>query len=137
MTLTVRPVLKDYVAQTWPLVKDFIAETLPHCGDDYTLDQVLMHLTLGTWVLLVSVDEQNKIHGAMTLNLYNSTNHRVAFVTTTAGKGICTPEALEQVKALMHSMGVTRIQAGCRPAMVRMLSKMGFKERHTVVEVNI
>lgn len=137
MTLTVRPVTQDYVAQTWPLVEGFIVETLPHCGDDYTIDQVRMFLSLGMWILLVSVDEQNEIHGAMTLSIINKPNDRVAFVTTTAGKGICSAEALEQVKVLMKGLGVTKIQAGGRPAMVRMLGKLGFKERHTVVEVKI
>lgn len=137
MTLTVRPVIQEHVAQTWPLVEGFIAETLPYSGDDFTLDQVRMYLTLGIWILLVSVDEQNKIHGAMTLNMFNNANHRVAYVTTTAGEGICTPEALEQVKVLMKGLGATKIQAGCRPAMARMLGKLGFKERHIVVEVKI
>lgn len=137
MTLTVRPVTQDYVAQTWPLVEGFIAETLPYSGDDYTLDQVRMYVTMGLWILLVSVDEQNQVHGAMTLNVFNNANHRVAYVTTTAGKGICSAEALEQVKLIMRDLGATKIQAGCRPSMARMLGKLGFKERHTVVEVKI
>lgn len=137
MTLTVRPVTQEHAAQVWPLVAGFIAKAIPHCGGDYTLDQVRMHLALGMWVLLVSVDEENKIHGAMTLSIVNKPNDRVAFVTTTGGTGICTAEALEQVKILMRSMGATKIEAAGRPAMVRMLGKLGFTERHTVVEVKI
>lgn len=137
MTITVRPVPVDYVSQTWPLVKGFVSKAHEHGGGDYSLDQIKMHLALGTWLLLVAVDDENRIHGAMTVSFINYPNDRVAFVTSTGGKKICTEDSLRQMKEIVRGLGATKIQAGGRPAMVRMLGRLGFKERYTVVETKI
>jgi hypothetical protein len=125
------------VAQVWPQVVGFIEKALSHSGGDYSLDQVKMSLTQGSWMLLVSVDDENKIHGAMTVTFMNYPNDRVAYVTTTGGKYICTKDALVQMKNIVATMGATKVQAGARPAMVRMLSSLGFSQRYMVVETKI
>jgi len=137
MKITVRPVDVNYIAQTWPLVESYIADAHKHGGDDYTLDQVRMFLATGAWLLLVATDEESKLHGAMTVSFINYPNDRVAFVTTTGGKTICTAETLSQLKTLLQGLGATKIQAAGRPAVVRMLGRLGFKERYMVVETKI
>lgn len=137
MTVTVRPVDVNYIAQTWPLVEGYIAEAHKHGSEDYTLDQIKMYLATGAWLLVVATDDENKIHGAMTVSFVNYPNDRIAFVTSTGGKTICNAETLEQLKTLLKSLGATKIQAGGRPAMVRLLGKLGFKERYMVVETKI
>jgi hypothetical protein len=135
--MTVKPVPQEFVAQLWPQVAGFIDKALPYSGGDYTLDQVRMSLTQGNWMLLVSVDDENKIHGAMTVTFMNYPNDRIAYITTTGGRHICTEEALAQMKNIVASMGATKVQAGARPAMVRMLSSLGFNQRYMVVETKI
>ena len=137
MTVTVRPVDVNYIAQTWPLVEGYIAEAHKHSGGDYTLDQIRMFLATGAWLLLVATDEENKLYGAMTVSFINYPNDRVAFVTSTGGKTICNAETLGQLKMLLQGLGATKIQAAGRPAVVRMLGKLGFKERYMVVETKI
>lgn len=137
MTITVRPVDVNYVAQTWPLVEGYIAEAHKHGGDDYTLDQIRAFLATGTWLLVVATDEENNLHGAMTVSFINYPNDRVAFVTTTGGKTICSEDTLGQLKMLLQGFGATKIQAAGRPAVVRMLGRLGFKERYMVVETKI
>jgi hypothetical protein len=134
--MIVKLVHQNLIAQTWPQVKGFISSALKY-GDDYTIDQVKLLLMHGTWVLLISVDEQNFIRGAMTISFMNYPNDRIAFITTTGGKGICTKEALKEMKHIVLSLGATKVQAGARPAMVRMLKGLGFNERYMVVEANI
>jgi len=94
-----------------------------------------MFLTSGQWTLFVAVDEENKIHGAMTISYINYPLHRVAFVTTTGGKFIANPDLLEQLKALVKINGATKIQAYCRESMVRLLARANFEPRNTLVEV--
>jgi hypothetical protein len=94
-----------------------------------------MFLTSGQWLLLVAVDEEKTIHGAMTVSFVNYPLHRIAFVTTTGGKFIANPELLEQLKVLVKAHGATKIQAFCRESMVRLLSRAGFEPRNTLVEV--
>jgi hypothetical protein len=143
MTLTIRSVEANYVQQVWPLVQPFVKEALDKSGDfpewaaGYDASHVQAFLTSGQWLLLVAVDEENKIHGAMTISFISYPLHRVAFVTTTGGKSIANPELLEQLKDLVKLRGATKIQAFCRESMVRLLSRAGFEPRNTLVEVLI
>jgi hypothetical protein len=135
--MKIQPVPQHFIAQTWSAVEPFIAKAMKFSGGDYSLDQIKMYLSQGTWLLLVAVDDDNSIHGAMTISFINYPNDRVAYVTTTGGKGICTADALNQMKSIVSSMGATKVQAGGRPAIVRMLSRLGFNQRYTVVEAGI
>lgn len=141
MTLTVRPVDPIHIQQVWPMVEGFIQEALDKGGDfpdwaaSYNASHVQAYLVAGQWTLLVATDEEEKIHGAMTISFINYPLHRVAFVTTTGGKFIANPELLEQLKALVKLHGATKIQAYCRESMVRLLARANFEPRNTLVEV--
>jgi hypothetical protein len=140
MSLTVRSVDVNHIQQVWPMVQGFIQEALdkggdfPDWADGYNLSHVQSFVTTGQWLLLVAVDEEKAIHGAMTISFLNYPLHRVAFVTTTGGKFLANPELLEQLKALVKIHGATKIQAFCRESMVRLLSRAGFEPRNTLVE---
>jgi hypothetical protein len=141
MSLTVRPVDVSHIQQVWPMVEGYIQEALdkggdfPNWADGYNLSHVQSFVTSGQWLLLVAIDEENAIHGAMTVSFINYPLHRVAFVTTTGGKFIANPELLEQLKALVKLRGATKIQAFCRESMVRLLARANFEPRNTLVEV--
>jgi hypothetical protein len=140
MSLTVRPVDVNHIQQVWPMVQGYVQEALDKGGDfpeyaaSYNVHHVQSFVTSGQWLLLVAVDEERAIHGAMTVSFINYPLHRVAFVTTTGGKFIANPELLEQLKALVKLHGATKIQAFCRESMVRLLSRAGFEPRNTLVE---
>jgi len=141
MNLTVRPVDVTHIQQVWPMVEGYIQESMNKGGDfpewakGYNLSHVQAFVTSGQWLLLVAVDEERVIHGAMTISFLNYPLHRVAFVTSTGGKFIANPELLEQLKDLVKVHGATKIQAFCRESMVRLLSRAGFEPRNTLVEV--
>jgi len=141
MSLTVHHVDVNHIQQVWPMVESYIQEALdkggefPDWADGYNLSHVQSFVTNGQWLLLVAVDEENSIHGAMTVSFINYPLHRVAFVTTTGGKFIANPELLEQLKALVKLRGATKIQAFCRESMVRLLARANFEPRNTLVEV--
>lgn len=139
MTLTVRPVDTHFVQQVWPLVEEYIQSALEKDGTctDYNVHHIQSFLTAGQWLLLVAVDEESKIHGAMTVSFVNYPLHRVAFVTATGGKFIANPALLEQLKQILKTRGATKIQAFGRESMVRLLEKSGFEPRNVLVEVTI
>ena len=140
MNLTVRPVDVNHTQQVWPMVERYIQEAIDKSGDfpewanSYNISHVQGFVTSGQWLLLVAVDEDREIHGAMTISFLNYPLDRVAFVTTTGGKFIANPELLEQLKVLVKVHGATKIQAFCRESMVRLLSRAGFEPRNTLVE---
>ena len=137
MNLTIRPISIQYISQIWPLVEKYIAAAEEFDGEDYTVAQIKVYLTTGQWILVVAVDEQGAIHGAMTITFINYPNDRVAFVTSTGGKLIINEDSLTQLKAIVQQMGATKIQAAVRPSMAKLLSRTGFYERYITVETKI
>jgi hypothetical protein len=137
LNLTIQPVFLAQVHQTWPLVEGFLAEALKWGEDDYTVEQAKACLAKGEWLLVVAVDEENTIHGAAAVNIYNMPNDRVAFVTAIGGKLISNKDTYEQFCTLLKSYGATKIQGAAREAIARLWTRYGFKERYRIVEAKL
>lgn len=141
MTITIRPVDANHVHQAWPLVRGYIEESfnkgLVNGTPDYTTDQVLVYLMSGQWILIVAVDEDNQVHGAMTVSFINYPLNRVAFITSTGGKLIINKDTFKQLKHIAKYHGATKIQAMARPAMVRLLETCDMVPCNTLMEATI
>lgn len=137
MTLTIQHVVHQHVNQTWPLVESYLAEAQKYGGDDYTLDQIKVYVAQGSWLLLVAVDEEGKLHGAATVNFINMPNDRVAFITYIGGRLISNKDTFMQFKNLLKSFGATKIQGAAREAIARLWSRYGFEQRYIIVETKI
>jgi len=125
------------IHQTWHLVERFLEDGLKHAEDDYTIDQVKSFVAKGDWILLVAVDENNAVHGAMTINIYNAPNHRVAFVTSTGGRFIINKNTFKQLCNLVKGFGATKIRGVGRDSVVRLLSSVGMRKRYTIFEADL
>lgn len=134
MTLSVNYVPLAHAAQTWPLVEEYILEAMKHGFGDYTIDQARLYVCTGQWLLLVAIDEENKVHGAATVSFINYPNQRVAFVTFIGGKLITGKSTFKQMCDVLKANGATRIQGMSRPSVVRLWKRYGFYERTTLVE---
>ena len=106
------------IHQTWPLIEKFLESGLKYSEDDYTIDQVRAEVAKGNWMLLVAVDDVG-IQGAMTINIYNALNHRIAFVTYTGGRFIINQDTFKQLCNLVKSFGATKIRGVGRDSVVR------------------
>ena len=137
MTITVKPVFPEYFHQTWPLVKDLFSSALKFGGDEYTLDQIKALLAQGSWVLLVAVDEENKVHGAASIEFINKPNDRVGLITAMAGKDIVNEDVFKQVCALLKANGATKVQCAARESAARLYKQVGLEERYTILEAKI
>ena len=134
MTVTVKPVFTNHFHQTWPLVQDLFASALKFGGDEYTLDQIKALLAQGSWVLLVAVDEENKIHGAASVEFVNKPNDRVGLITAMAGKDIVNEDVFGQVCALLKANGATKVQCAARESAARLYKQVGLEARYTIME---
>jgi hypothetical protein len=137
MTLSVQQVPLHFVAQTWPLVEEHIESARKHGQGDYTIDQVKMLVSMGQWLLMVIIDEDKNIHGAITSSFINYPNSRVAFITFIGGKLIATQETFQQMCDILKACGATSIQGAVRPSIARLWSRFGFKHKTDIVEVKI
>lgn len=134
--LQARYVHTNLAAQAWPQVERFIAQSVPH-GEDYTLDQIKMYVLTGQWMLIVIVDEDNVVHGALTVSYINYPNDRVGFVTAIGGKHITNDDTFKQVCDIMKANGATKTQCMARPSAARLWQKCGYEERTTLLEMKL
>jgi len=143
MSLKIQPVDTNYVSQVWPLVEQHLINSLVEGAEKlnidpgYNIHHVQMFLATGQWLLVVAVDEEHKIHGAMTVSFINYPTARVAFVTLTGGKLILDRNTFAQLKAILKQRGATKVQAHGRESMVRLLQRTGFKPQTTLLEAEL
>lgn len=137
MKLNVQLVPLSLIHQVWPQIEDFIENALRWGEDDYTIEQAKQNLAEGKWMLVVAVDEEQVIHGAAAVNIYNMPNFRVAFVVAMGGRLITSPETYAQFCALLKSFGATKIRGVSRESVARLWQKFGFRERYILVEADI
>ena len=137
MSLSVQPVQTTRFHQVWPLVKDFLAEALKWSSGDYTEDQAKALLAQGSWLLLVAVDEENTIHGAASVDFINFPNDRVAFITAVGGKTLVNEDVYKQLCEVLKGFGATKIQCAARESAARLYAKVGFEQKHIILEVSL
>jgi hypothetical protein len=135
----IQHVATEYIQQVWPVVEPYIHEALEKgtMSSNYNAHHVQQFLASGQWLLVVAIDDENTVHGAMTISFINYPIHRVAFITATGGKSIINPEMLDQLKMLMKARGATKIQALARASMARLLEQTGFEAGNISVEVKL
>lgn len=138
MTLNIQPVATQFVNQVWSDVEPFIKSAEEKSGaTEYTAEHIKVYLVTGQWMLLVAADEENKIHGAATVNFINYPNDRIAFITAIGGKLIANEETFAQLCALLKECGATKIQGMARESVARLWKRFGFEERSILVEAKI
>lgn len=137
MNLNLELVPLSLIHQTWPLVKDYIQEGLKWGEDDYTIEQARQNLADGKWILVVVVDEEKTIHGALLINIYNMPNHRIAFIVAIGGRGISNHNTYGQLSEIVKSFGATKIQGVARESVARLWKRYGFRERYILVEADL
>jgi hypothetical protein len=125
----------QYAAQTWPLVESYLQASLEHARGEYTISQIKMSLLTGQWLLIVAMDDKQKIHGAMTVEFQNRANHRVAFVTNTGGKFIIDEDTFKQLENICRANGATSVECAARDSVAKLLSRFGFKDKYRILEV--
>ena len=135
--MKIQHVTLDWINRTWDDVEQFIASALEHSKGDYTVEQVKVFVSQGTWLLLVATDDENRIHGAATINFFNRPNDRVAFIVTMGGKLITSPDTFQQLKAYLISMGATTMECTARESTARLWERYGLEEKYRIVGVKL
>lgn len=118
----------EWVNRTWPMVKPFFEAVTQHSRDGYTPEHVETMVSTGQWLLVVFSEDGAPV-GAMTLVFYNRPTARVAFITAFGGKGVSTPEALQQLKAIAAERGATALEGAVRESVAKLYAKLGFIEK--------
>jgi hypothetical protein len=134
--MKVQTVGVEYITQIWLAVAPYIERGLQYT-DDYSLDQVKVFLTTGTWILLVAVDDLQQIHGVATVAFHNGVNDRTAIITSLGGKGVVNQNIFDQVCRIVRGMGATRVQVYTRDSAIRLYEQVGLNKKATLMEIKL
>jgi len=135
---TVQIVAPNNIYNVWEDVKEYLNASINVSGGDFTLDQLKLLLVRGEQTLLVSVNENNKINGVMTVEFINRPNSRVMFITALGGHGIVNNETFSQVESWAKMQGATKASAWAQEAQARLYKiKSNFNTVRYVVEKDL
>jgi hypothetical protein len=135
---TVQIVAPNNVYHVWEDIKEYLNASINVSGGDFTLDQLKLLLVRGEQSLLISVNKNNKINGAMTVEFINSPNARTMFITALGGTGIVNDETFSQVETWAKMQGATKASAWAQEAQARLYKlKANFNTVRYVVEKDL
>ena len=135
---TVQIVAPNNVYHVWEDIKEYLNASINVSGGDFTLDQLKLLLVRGEQSLLISVNKNNKINGAMTVEFINSPNARTMFITALGGSGIVNDETFSQVETWAKMQGATKDIAWAQEAQARLYKlKANFNTIRYVVEKDL
>lgn len=135
---TVQIVAPNNVYHVWEDIKEYLNASINVSGGDFTLDQLKLLLVRGEQSLLVSVNKENKINGAMTVEFINNANARTMFITALGGNGIVNDETFSQVETWAKMQGATKASAWAQEAQARLYKlKANFNTVRYVVEKDL
>ena len=131
----VQIVAPNNVYNVWGDIENYLNASINVSGGDMTLDQLKLILVRGEQTLLVSVNEEGKLNGAMTVEFQNRPNNRVMFITALGGHGIVNNETFSQVESWARMQGATKAGAWAQEVQARLYKiKAGFTTARHVVE---
>jgi hypothetical protein len=135
---TVQIVAPNNVYHVWEDIKEYLNASINVSGGDFTLDQLKLLLVRGEQSLLISVNKNNKINGAMTVEFINNANARTMFITALGGSGIVNDETFSQVETWAKMQGATKASAWAQEAQARLYKlKANFNTVRMVVEKDL
>jgi len=135
---TVQIVAPNNVYHVWEDIKEYLNASINVSGGDFTLDQLKLLLVRGEQSLLISVNKNNIINGAMTVEFINSPNARTMFITALGGSGIVNDKTFSQVETWAKMQGATKASAWAQEAQARLYKlKANFNTVRYVVEKDL
>ena len=135
---TVQIVAPNNIYNVWEDVKNYLEASINVSEGDFTLDQLKLLLGRGEQTLLVSVNENNVLNGAMTVEFINRPNARIMFITALGGNEIVNNETFSQVEVWAKSQGATKAGAWAQEAQARLYKiKSNFNTVRYVVEKDL
>jgi translation initiation factor 1 (eIF-1/SUI1) len=122
----------------WPQVEPFIARSCEESLGDLPLIELKENLLNGAWTLIVVYDSATtEIEGAVVTHIFDRANAKVAFITAISGTFITNDYSFEQLKNLLKTFGATCIEGHVRDSVLKLLSKLGFEKKQTVIKYSL
>ena len=125
----------QFVYHVWNQVGPLLERGLERSGGEYTAEHLKVYLTQGMQMLVVIIDDEQKVHGAVSVLFNNYPNDRVAFITSVGGKALVDQELWQQFENCMRQNGATLIRGAAYESVARLWKKaFGVEQRYVIVE---
>lgn len=125
----------EHLHSVWDGVKEHLERGLERSAGEYSVDQLKVFLVQGSQHLLIGVDENKVIQGAVTVEFLNMPNDRIAFATTFGGKMVANKEVWDQFISWCKHNGATKFRAATFESGARLYRKaFGTENRYIMVE---
>ena len=137
--MKVQHVPVEYVHQVWPNVEPLLQKAIDkrETSGDYSLEQMKTLVAMGTWMLVVAVEDDGSFSGAATVNYINRPSNRVAFITCIGGAGIANQAAFDQLVGILKAFGATTVEGAVNDAVARLWRRFGFSEKYRIVGLQL
>jgi hypothetical protein len=123
--------------QAWSVAAPLLQRAIDIDPAAITIEQVEYAIRTGKSHLLVWVEPDQGITGAVTVDFIDYPRERVAHVNLMGGKAIVREHVFESAKKWMRSMGATKAQCWCKENLVPMYQKMGMENTHHVMRIKL
>ena len=123
--------------QVWPVAAPLLQRAIDLDPEMITLEQVEYAVRTGRTFLLVWDEPEVGITGAVTVEFIDYPRERVAHVNLMGGKGVVRAHVFEAAKIWMKTFGCTKAQCWAKGSLVQMYEKMGMKNTHQVMRIEL
>lgn len=124
-----------FVYHVWDQVEPLLQKGLARSGGEYSAEHLKVYLTQGAQMLVIIIDDENKIHGAVSVLFTNYPNDRVAFITSVGGKALIDQELWKQFENCLRQNGATLIRGAAFDSVARLWHQaFGTETRYVIVE---
>lgn len=133
----IREVPAESLHRYWPQIEPLIAKALSHGqGDEATPAHIARNIMQGVSHLWAIV-EDDRIQAVCVVSVIDTMVRKV-FVEVLAGENMSAWVAeLQQALADYRDLlGARCVEASCRPGLVKVLKKMGWKSKATIMELS-
>jgi hypothetical protein len=89
-------------------------------------------VTQGSWHLIVAVDDENTIQGALVVSYFNRPSERVGFVVAIGGKLVSNRSTWAQFEDILRSNGATYLEGAGRESIVKLWSRYGMRQKYII-----
>lgn len=125
----------NHVYHVWDKVEKYLEGGLRRSGGEYNVHHLKQYLTSGQQTLLIIIDDDYNIYGALAIEFTNYPNEREAFITSIGGRHITSPDLWAQFENTLRQLGVTMIRGAAHESVARLWRKLfKFEQRYIVVE---
>lgn len=127
----------NQLPEVWPVAAPLLQKAIDLDPSSITIEQVEFAVRTGRTFLIVWEEPDVGITGAATVEFVDFPRERVAHVNLMGGKSIVRHHVFEEAKKWMRAYGAVKAQCWARGTLVQMYEKMGMKNTHQVMRVEL